>query len=221
MIIVSATATRQPQPAGQGTRKVAALAGKPAGTKEALGPGALIPVIPIVVDALKIKCTCKVLNRSQQKLLLNKIKLDHPTGNGFEKAPQDEIAPGASDEFVVVNKAPFHLGVLGEIEYEVEGENPETIVFIRWEHARSDDIPIIGTDTEAKMEVRPPNAKKFEANKNVNSDLFTFLFKSKGGAPPPPQPGPSPAPAPGHSLELQYHRQQQNESCFDARRSRS
>src|SRR5690242_3141985 len=84
----------------------------------------IITVIPVVVDALKIKCTCKVLNRSQQKLLLNKIKLDHPTGNGFEKAPQDEIAPGGSDEFVVVNKAPFHLGVLGELEYEVEGENP-------------------------------------------------------------------------------------------------
>jgi peptidoglycan hydrolase-like protein with peptidoglycan-binding domain len=199
-----AAPTRGTQPAGPGTQRVAALGGKPASTKEALGPGALIPVIPVVIDALKIKCTCKVLNRSQQKLLLNKIKLDHPTGNGFEKAPADEIAPGGSDEFVVVNKAPFHLGVLGEMEYQVEGENPETIVFIRWEHARSDDIPIIGTDTEAKMEVRPPNAKKFEATKNVNSDLFTFLFKSKGGAPPPPQPqpgpGPGPSPAPAQDI---------------------
>ena len=97
---------------------------------------------------------------------------------------------------MVVNKPPFHLGVLGEMEYIIDKETPDTVLFIRWEHARSDYIPIIGTTTEAKNEVRPAN-KRFDATKDVTNEVFHYRLRSKGGPTPPnPNPNPNPTPTP-------------------------
>jgi hypothetical protein len=186
-----------------GNRTVAA----PVESKEGIAPAAVLPIIiPIIIAKAKITCKCQIVNDTNQTLEFDVFSLDNPNGNGFEKAPPLKISPGGKDDFVVVNKAPFLVGVEGQVEYKIDGE---THAFFRWERSRDQDIPLLGSNSEAFAEFRDNKHNKADSAiykvralpDNPQADSFIFQISGKGPVPKPgiePPPGPQPGqPPPG------------------------
>jgi hypothetical protein len=223
IITVSATADRKTPPAGPGANKVATAA--PAGnkavaangptteSKEGIAPAAVLPIIiPIIIAKAKITCKCQIINDTNQTLEFDVFSLDNPNGNGFEKAPPIKISPGGKDDFVVVNKPPFLVGVEGQVEYTIDGE---THAFFRWERSRDQDIPLLGSKSAAVAEFRDNKHNKADSTiykvrafpDNPQDDSFIFQISGKGPVPkpgpepPPPGPGPQPGPGPAQDVK--------------------
>lgn len=183
------------QPAGQDAKKVAA--GNPDDLKVGIAPAAILPlVIPVIIAKAKISCKCQIVNDTNQTLQFDVFSLDNPNGNGFEKAPPLKISPGGKEDFVVVNKPPFLVGVEGQVEYTIDDQ---THAFFRWERSRDQDIPLVGSNSEAFAEFRDNKHNKVDSAiykvralpDNPQADSFIFQISGKG---PQPQPGPQPPP---------------------------
>jgi peptidoglycan hydrolase-like protein with peptidoglycan-binding domain len=198
LVTLTATIDRKAQPAGQAGKKAATAA--PADSKEGIAPALILPaVIPVIIAKAKITCKCQIVNDSNQTLQFDVSSLDNPNGNGFEKAPPLKISPGGKEDFVVVNKAPFLVGVEGQVEYTIDDQ---THAFFRWERSRDQDIPLIGSNSAASAEFRDNKHNKVDSAiykvralpDNPQADSFIFQISGKG---PQPQPGPQPPPGPG------------------------
>jgi peptidoglycan hydrolase-like protein with peptidoglycan-binding domain len=182
-------------------QKTAAIGG-PAGSKEGIAPAAVLPIIiPIIIAKAKITCKCQIVNDTNQTLEFDVFSLDNPNGNGFEKAPPLKISPGGKDDFVVVNKAPFLVGVEGQVEYTIDGE---THAFFRWERSRDQDIPLVGSNSAAFAEFRDNKHNKADSAiykvralpDNPQADSFIFQISGKGPVPKPSPEPPGPGPQP-------------------------
>jgi hypothetical protein len=199
IITVSATATRQPQPVGQGTQKVAAPARPSAGDK-AVAAGDkndLVGIgIPGVLDpSITVKVT--IINRSPFDLerASGSAKLENPTVCKFTKPPPAELpANGPAQTFEISNNSIPGFGCGGEVSYNIVDDDKKSSVFIKWERGF---IP----SRKHTEEVRPANAAKFAITGDFVDDEFTYIFSGKGA--PGPKPGPQPpGPQPGPAQDI-------------------
>jgi hypothetical protein len=199
IITVSATATRQPQPAGAAPGKVAL------GARENAVGGILPVPIP---DAGNRTCICMIINNTDQTLILDPVSATEVSDadsiglahGEYKSKPPARINPQQKDaKFRAVNKSvpilDIHTaGVEGRVRYFLDDQKKSA-----WKlHFDNPALKTHGNSGDAELEGPKDLTAKFDAPDpdfdEGNEVTFTFTLNPVGGPGPKPKPGPQPDP---------------------------
>jgi peptidoglycan hydrolase-like protein with peptidoglycan-binding domain len=207
LIIVSATAERETQPARPAPAKVAS------GVKEA-AVGGILP-IPLP-DAGNRTCICMIINNTDQTLILDPVSASEVSDESaiglshgeYKSKPPPRINPQQKDaKFRAVNKSvpilDIHAtGVEGRVRYFLDDQKKAF-----WKlHFDNPAVKTDGNSGDAELGGAADIVAKFDAPDpdfdEGNEVTFTFTLNAAGGPAPKPGPGPQPGPGPAPAQDI-------------------